>query len=689
MLKLVESSQKELWDSIVKSFPNWDVYYLSGYARSLEIHEKSRAFLLDFSFGSERLCYPVVEKDIAFAPEFQGLLPGNTWFDWETPYGYGGPLTDGNLSAAAQNAFWDAVLAVCKKRRVVTQFLRFHPLLQNQAVLGGAVQYKTLKNTIFMDLTDEESLFRQLDSKNRNMVRKAQKSGVTVFMDHGEHLPDFLDIYHETMDRAHAEPYYYFELEYYEVLRNALGEHVLFFYAVREGQIIAASIFLYNERFMHYHLSGGRTAFRQYAPTNLLIYEAARWGARHGIPYLHLGGGTGSGDSLFAFKKQFNRSGEIPFYIGRTILNHAAYQELLRIRQAANFNFKPSASFYIQYRAPEKETNMKNTYIIAEAGVNHNGSLALALRLVDAAKEAGADCVKFQTFVTEEEVSKYAVKAEYQKETTEAEEGQFEMIKRLELSFEQFRQIKDYCDEKGIRFLSTPFDLLSIGFLDTIDMPFWKIPSGEVTNLPYLLAIAKTKKPVVMSTGMCEMEEIQAAMDVLKANGTPKITLLHCNTEYPTPYEDVNLRAMETMRERFGVDVGYSDHTPGIEVPIAAAAMGAVIIEKHFTLDRNMEGPDHKASLEPNELAAMAAGIRKVETALGSREKTASPSEGKNRDIARKSIVARRAIKKGELLTEENIAAKRPGDGVSPMRWFEVLGTPAVRDFEEDERIEL
>lgn len=328
-------------------------------------------------------------------------------------------------------------------------------------------------------------------------------------------------------------------------------------------------------------------------------------------------------------------------------------------------------------------------FIIAEAGDNHNGSFELALKLVDVAKDAGADCVKFQTFVAEEVISKYAPKAEYQKETTNAEESQFDMVKKLELSFEQFRQIKAYCDKKGIRFLSTPFDLPSIRFLDTMDMPFWKIPSGEITNMPYLLEIARTQKQVVLSTGMCEMEEIQAAINVLKANGTPKITLLHCNTEYPTPYEDVNLRAMQTMREHFDLDIGYSDHTQGIEVPIAAAAMGAVIVEKHFTLDKNMEGPDHKASLEPNELTAMVAGIRHIERALGSSTKTATPSEKKNIEIARKSIVARRTIQKGEELTQENLTVKRPGSGISPMRWFEALGTKAVRDFHADELIEL
>lgn len=692
MLRLIESGEKEIWDSVVRLFPKWDVYYLCGYARSLEIHEKSHGLLLDFSYGDERLCYPVMETDIADSPEFQGTLPRGNWFDWQTPYGYGGPLAERPLSEEAQQVFLEELTAICRERRVVSQFIRFHPLLRNQNILSEVVQYKTIKNTILMDLSDEKSLFQQLDSKNRNMVRKAQKSGVTIFMDHGEHLSDFLDIYHDTMDRVQADPYYYFEPAYYEALRNALTENILFFYATLEGQIIAASIFLYNQRFMHYHLSGGRTAFRRFAPTNFLIYEAACWGARHGIKYLHLGGSSDSSDSrdsLFNFKKQFNRQGEIPFYIGRMILDHTAYQELLRIRQADDFNFKPSASFYIQYRALGKEKAMKGTYVIAEAGVNHNGSLELALRLVDAAKDAGADCVKFQTFVTEEEISKCAAKAEYQRETTGAEENQFDMVKKLELSFEQFRQIKDYCDEKGIRFLSTPFDLPSIHLLDAIDQPFWKIPSGEVTNLPYLLAIAKTKKPVVMSTGMCEMKEIQTAIDVLRANGTPKITLLHCNTEYPTPYEDVNLRAMAAMRENFSVEVGYSDHTLGIEVPIAAVAMGAVIIEKHFTLDRTMEGPDHKASLEPDELAAMVQGIRRIEKALGNGEKTASPSEKKNLDIARKSIVARRTIKRGELLTEENITTKRPGNGISPMHWFDILGMPASRDFEEDELIEL
>lgn len=327
-------------------------------------------------------------------------------------------------------------------------------------------------------------------------------------------------------------------------------------------------------------------------------------------------------------------------------------------------------------------------YIIAEAGVNHNGSFALACKLVDAAKNSGADCIKFQTFKTKNLVSKYAEKADYQKKTT-GDSSQQEMLKKLELSYDEFLQLKEYCKEMGITFLSTPFDFESIDFLNSIDMEFWKVPSGEVTNLPYLVALAKTHKPVVMSTGMCEMKEIEDAVAVLKQYGTTNITLLHCNTEYPTPFEDVNLKAMQTMRDEFHLDVGYSDHTKGIEVPVAAVALGATIIEKHFTLDRNMEGPDHKASLEPQELAEMVCCIRNIEKALGSGDKTPSPSEKKNIAVARKSIVAKTKIKAGDTLTEDNVTVKRPGTGISPMKWFEVLGTKAVKDFDEDELIIL
>ena len=329
-----------------------------------------------------------------------------------------------------------------------------------------------------------------------------------------------------------------------------------------------------------------------------------------------------------------------------------------------------------------------SVYIIAEAGVNHNGSFELACKLVDAAKEAGVDCIKFQTFKSKNLVSHSAQKADYQKTTT-GDGSQVDMLKKLELSYDEFIALKEYCDKVGITFLSTPFDFESIEFLNSIDMPFWKIPSGEVTNMPYLIALAKTGKPAVMSTGMCEMDEIEAAIRVLRENGTTDIKLLHCNTEYPTPFEDVNLKAMQTIRDAFDLEVGYSDHTKGIEVPVAAVALGATVIEKHFTLDRNMEGPDHKASLEPDELTAMVSSIRHIEQALGNGDKTPSPSEKKNIAIARKSIVAKRAIRAGEELTEENITVKRPGNGISPMRWFEVIGTKAVRDFEEDELIEL
>ena len=327
-------------------------------------------------------------------------------------------------------------------------------------------------------------------------------------------------------------------------------------------------------------------------------------------------------------------------------------------------------------------------YIIAEAGVNHNGSFETACKLVDAAKAAGVDCIKFQTFKSENLVSHNAQKADYQKNTT-SEGSQIDMLKKLELSYNEFLGLKEYCDKAGICFLSTPFDFESIDFLNRIDMPFWKIPSGEITNYPYLAALAKTGKPVVMSTGMCTIDDIDAAVKVLLENGTKNIRLLHCNTEYPTPFEDVNLNAMQTLKNRFGYEVGYSDHTKGIEVPIAAVAMGATIIEKHFTLDRNMEGPDHKASLEPHELCAMVSAIRNVEKALGTGIKEPSESEKKNIMIARKSIIAARDIKQGELFTEENLTVKRPGSGISPMRWNEVLGEKAKRDFMEDELIEI
>ena len=327
--------------------------------------------------------------------------------------------------------------------------------------------------------------------------------------------------------------------------------------------------------------------------------------------------------------------------------------------------------------------------IIAEAGVNHNGSGENALRLVDVAAAAGVELVKFQTFRSEKLVSRFAQKAEYQKKTTNADESQLEMLKKLEFTAEQFKFVKDYCVSKGVQFISTPFDDDSLLLLETLEMPLYKIPSGEITNLPFLIKIAKLQKPVILSTGMSTMEEIEKAVKVLKQNGANEISLLHCNTQYPTPYEDANLRAMLMLKQRFGLKVGYSDHTLGIEAPIAAVALGAEIIEKHFTLDKNMPGPDHKASISPDELKAMVSAIRNIEKALGSGIKEPTTSEKKNIVVARKSIVAKTAIKAGELFTEDNLDVKRPGNGISPMMWFEVHGKIAKRDFEEDELIEL
>ncbi len=331
---------------------------------------------------------------------------------------------------------------------------------------------------------------------------------------------------------------------------------------------------------------------------------------------------------------------------------------------------------------------MERTLIIAEAGVNHNGSLDNAKKLVDAAKMCGADIVKFQTAKLDSLVSKYAQMADYQKKNIGKEESQKEMLNNLLLPYESFIELADYCRQVGIQFLSTPFDIESIRFLDKLQ-DIWKVPSGEITNYPYLLEIAKTKKRVILSTGMAEMKEIASAVEVLEKNGTDNITILHCTTEYPTPIEDVNLRAMDTLHEKFGYPVGYSDHTQGIEVDLAAVARGATIIEKHFTLDRNLPGPDHKASLEPSELMAMINGIRKIELALGSKIKKPSDIELKNRLVARKSIVAKVNINAGDILTEDNVTTKRPGTGISPMKWRDVLGTKAIRNFEEDELIEI
>lgn len=334
---------------------------------------------------------------------------------------------------------------------------------------------------------------------------------------------------------------------------------------------------------------------------------------------------------------------------------------------------------------------MSHTIIIAEAGVNHNGSLELAKKLVLAAKEAGADYVKFQTSVPEKLISKVAKMAEYQKTNIGKEESQLDMLRKLVLKLEDFSYLKDYCDDQGLKFLSTPFDLTSIDALAPLGMDYWKIPSGEITNLPYLRKIASFNQPVIMSTGMSCIGEIEDALRVLIESGLPKekISLLHCNTEYPTPFEDVNLKAMITLGQCFGVRVGYSDHTRGIEVPIAAVAMGAEIIEKHFTLDKTLPGPDHVASLEPHELKAMVDAIRNIEMAIGTGIKQVSLSERKNIAIARKSIIAARDIRKGEVFSEDNLTVKRPGNGINPMKWDDVIGKVAKRDFVEDELIEI
>ncbi len=331
---------------------------------------------------------------------------------------------------------------------------------------------------------------------------------------------------------------------------------------------------------------------------------------------------------------------------------------------------------------------MAGTLIIAEAGVNHNGSLTLAKEMVRAAKECGADIVKFQTFHVDALVSKSAGMAEYQKRNTGQEESQKEMLSRLCLSDEEFLELAAYCRETGIRFLSTPFDIESIRFLNDLQ-DMWKVPSGEVTNYPYLAEIGKTKKPVILSTGMCDLREIAEAKDTLFSFGTEDLTIMHCTTEYPAPVQEVNLKVMDTFREKFGCPVGYSDHTEGIEISLAAAALGAVVIEKHFTLDRTLPGPDHKASLEPQELKALVDGVRKIGLAAGNGIKQPSAVEIMNRAAARKSIVAAGPIRCGEIFTENNLTTKRPGTGVSPMMWNQVIGTRAKRDFEEDELIEL
>lgn len=327
--------------------------------------------------------------------------------------------------------------------------------------------------------------------------------------------------------------------------------------------------------------------------------------------------------------------------------------------------------------------------VIAEAGVNHNGNFELACRLADEAKKAGADAVKYQTFKTEALVTLNAETAAYQKNAV-GQNSQYRMLKKLELSGEEFVRLREYCDEIGIQFCTTTFDPESTSFaLEKLDLPFIKIPSGEITNLPFLEVVGATGKPIILSTGACSMQEVEDAVRILKQAGSNDVTVLHCTTQYPAPYKDINLNAMRAMGKHLNLPFGYSDHTKGTEVAVAAVAMGATVVEKHFTLDRFMEGPDHKASLEPNELAELVRAVRHVELALGDDEKVVRASEADNRQMVRKSIVAIRHIKKGEIFTTKNIGTKRPGTGISPMRWHEVIGVSAPRDFEIDEMIQL
>lgn len=330
-----------------------------------------------------------------------------------------------------------------------------------------------------------------------------------------------------------------------------------------------------------------------------------------------------------------------------------------------------------------------SVYIIAEAGVNHNGKLDLALKLCDAAKEAGVDAVKFQTWKTENIVTAQARQAVYQTENTGVEESQFDMLKKLELSYDHFRYIQDYCNKIGIDFLSTPDEEESLAFLVSLGLPFIKVGSGEVTNIPYLRKIASCGKPVILSTGMSTLAQVAIAYDTLLKAGAPKVSLLHCTTNYPCPYDEVNLRAMQTLKDAFKCPVGYSDHTMGTEIPVAAVAMGAEIIEKHFTLNRTMEGPDHKASLEPAELKLMVEQIRHIEVAMGDGIKRPNRSEAENAKVVQKSILAKRPIKMGETLTEEMLTVKRAGAGISASLWDNVIGAYAIKDFDIDEPIVL
>lgn len=342
--------EKERWNLIVKSFSDWDIYYLFEYTESMACHGDGPQYLFYYEGETSRICYPVHKKDIADFPAFQGKLERDRYYDFSTPYGYGGPLVEGNFNKEAQEDFFKYYLSYCRENKIVTQFVRYHPLLQNQYSLQYISEISEIKETIFMELTDPELIIKNMDSKNRNMVRKAEKSGIEIFCDDGEHAEEFIQIYEKTMERLNARNYYFFEKSYYDYLRHSFGEYTKFFYAKMDQSIVSASIFFYNEQFMHYHLSGTVMEYRKYAPTNLLLYKAALWGNQQRIKKLHLGGGVGIIDSLFNFKKQFNKNGHLPFWIGRTIIDKEKYEYLLNFRQQLDPTFDKDNDYYIQYR---------------------------------------------------------------------------------------------------------------------------------------------------------------------------------------------------------------------------------------------------------------------------------------------------------------------------------------------------
>lgn len=348
--KVLDSGDAQRWNEIVTSFPQWDIYYLFEYTESMARHGDGPQFLLYYQGNRSRICYPVHKRDVADFPAFCHSLPKNTFYDFSTPYGYGGPLVEGDFDNAEQEDFDRYYRAYCAEQKVITQFVRYHPLLQNQHTIAHISETDEIKETIAIDTADRDLILQNMDSKNRNMIRKAQKSGVEVFCDDGEHLDDFIRIYEMTMKRLNAREYYFFDRSYYEYLIRRMREHTKFFYAILGDQIISSSIFFFNERFMHYHLSGTMMDYRSYAPTNLLLYEAALWANEHSISRLHLGGGVGIVDNLFNFKKQFNKNGHLPFWIGRTILDGAAYEHLLDVRQQLDPSFERNNGYYIQYR---------------------------------------------------------------------------------------------------------------------------------------------------------------------------------------------------------------------------------------------------------------------------------------------------------------------------------------------------